>query len=106
MCNLKAEVDSASWAPRPAREAGSRAGARFHTGEEVVEIHVDDSGTGIPPEAQDKLFSPFFTTKETGKGTGLGLSISRKIAELNGGTLTLNNRPEGGARATLIFPAC
>ena len=44
-----------------------------------VEIRIRDNGTGIPPEAREKLFNPFFTTKPAGEGTGLGLSISHDI---------------------------
>jgi PAS domain S-box-containing protein len=55
-----------------------------------VKILVTDSGRGIPPEAREKLFQPFFTTKEIGKGTGLGLSVSTGIVETHSGTLTLD----------------
>src|SRR4029077_19079604 len=41
---------------------------------EYVLVEVEDTGTGIPPEIKDKIFDPFYTTKEIGKGTGLGLS--------------------------------
>jgi hypothetical protein len=44
-----------------------------------VEIRIRDNGTGIPPEAKEKIFNPFFTTKPAGEGTGLGLSISHDI---------------------------
>jgi len=44
-------------------------------------VEVIDSGHGIPPEIVDKLFNPFFTTKDIGKGTGLGLSISKALME-------------------------
>lgn len=57
----------------------------------LVEIHVSDSGPGVPPEVIPHLFEPFFTTKEPGKGTGLGLSISSNIAAENGGSLRLES---------------
>jgi signal transduction histidine kinase len=74
-------------------------------GRTVVVIDVDDTGCGIPPDHIHKLFEPFFTTKPVGKGNGLGLSVSRTIMELHGGAIHVRNRPEGGARATLIFTA-
>jgi C4-dicarboxylate-specific signal transduction histidine kinase len=53
-----------------------------------AEIAVLDSGPGIPENLQEKLWQPFFTTKQIGEGMGLGLSISRRIAEDHGGSLT------------------
>lgn len=55
-----------------------------------VEILVMDSGKGIPKEAEEKIFQPFFTTKEIGKGTGMGLSISSGIVRKHQGELKLN----------------
>lgn len=54
---------------------------------EMVEISVTDSGSGIPPEVQNKMFNPFFSTKAVQYGTGLGLSISQSILQKNGGYL-------------------
>jgi len=72
---------------------------------ETVEVvaEVSDTGQGIPKENLDKLFTPFFTTKEKSMGTGLGLSVTKSIIELHGGVIELGNRPEGGAQATLRF---
>jgi signal transduction histidine kinase len=55
-----------------------------------IRIIITDSGPGIASELQDKIFQPFFTTKDVGLGTGLGLSISRKMIEGHNGTLRLN----------------
>ena len=52
-------------------------------------ISITDSGNGINPEIADKMFYPFFTSKEIGKGTGLGLSISKSIMERHGGNILL-----------------
>src|SRR5262249_32526259 len=46
---------------------------------EKAEIRIPDNGTGIPPEAREKMFNPFFTTKPAGEGTGPGLSITKDI---------------------------
>jgi signal transduction histidine kinase len=66
-------------------------------------LAVSDRGSGIPPAAADKLFTPFFTTRSD--GTGLGLSIVQQIAVLHGGTISAENRPDGGSRFTIWIPA-
>lgn len=70
-------------------------------GEDGLSITVRDTGHGISPEALDKMFQPFFSTKEQEQGLGLGLSISHGIVENFGGTLSAANHPEGGAVFTL-----
>lgn len=60
--------------------------------ENLVEIRIKDNGKGIPKEVIDKIFNPFFTTKDAGKGTGLGLSISYDIVvQEHHGTLKVNS---------------
>jgi C4-dicarboxylate-specific signal transduction histidine kinase len=55
-----------------------------------LEIRITDSGPGIPPEVQKKMFQRYFTTKEVGKGTGMGLTISLGIVESHGGSLSID----------------
>jgi len=55
-------------------------------------IQVTDNGCGILPDVLDKIFVPFFTTKQ--KGSGIGLSLSRQIMRLHGGTITVQSEPE------------
>lgn len=59
-----------------------------------IELRITDSGSGVPPETQKKMFQPFFTTKEIGKGTGMGLSISLGIVKSHGGELNLDQKCE------------
>jgi signal transduction histidine kinase len=71
----------------------------------AVEVKVRDNGTGIPPEIQEKLFQPFFTTKPTGEGTGLGLSISYDIVtQQHGGTITVDSRVGEFTEFTVRLP--
>lgn len=60
--------------------------------EESVEISISDSGPGIPPEVQKKMFDPFYSTKPVQFGTGLGLSISQGILRKNGGSLEYDSQ--------------
>ncbi len=70
-----------------------------------VRLLVDDEGPGLPEAMASRLFEPFATTKPPGEGTGLGLYTSYMLAQAMGGTLTLENREEGGARAVIALPA-
>lgn len=68
-----------------------------------VRLSVTDSGAGVPPELREKLFTPFFTTKQIGVGTGLGLTISQSLAIRNGARLWLDETTTG-ARFCLWVP--
>jgi two-component system sensor histidine kinase HydH len=68
-----------------------------------AELHVSDTGPGIPPEVLPRIFEPFVSGKEA--GTGLGLAISRRIAEGHGGSLRVVQHPRAGARFVLRLPA-
>lgn len=71
-------------------------------GEEVV-MELRDTGVGIQPDQQSRLFEPYFTTRSS--GTGLGLAIVRRIVEDLGGTVSLENAPTGkGAIARVVLP--
>jgi two-component system NtrC family sensor kinase len=72
---------------------------------DAVEVRVRDNGIGIPPEARDKLFQPFFTTKPTGQGTGLGLSISYDIVtQEHGGAIAVESKPGAFTEFTIRLP--
>jgi nitrogen fixation/metabolism regulation signal transduction histidine kinase len=63
---------------------------------------VDDDGPGVSAELRERIFEPYFTTKE--HGTGLGLAIVKKIALEHGGTVTAHTAPQGGARFVIELP--
>ena len=70
-----------------------------------IQISVEDNGGGIDPDILDKIFEPYFTTKEEGKGTGIGLYMSKMIVENNmNGRLRVANGAEG-ACFTIDLPA-
>jgi signal transduction histidine kinase len=64
-------------------------------------LQIADNGPGIPPDVQDRILVPFFTTKED--GSGIGLSLSRQIMRLHGGTLTVRSEPNVETVFTLRF---
>lgn len=66
------------------------------SGARQLQLTIHDSGPGIPPQVLDRIFNPFFTTKET--GTGLGLSIVHRVVEAHDGTIVVTNPREGGAK--------
>ena len=67
-----------------------------------VEIDVEDTGVGIPPEHLSKIFDLYFTTKE--KGSGIGLSMVYRIVQLHDGEVEVQSTPGRGTRFRLIFP--
>ncbi|MGA2958857.1 MAG: Cache 3/Cache 2 fusion domain-containing protein [Thermodesulfobacteriota bacterium] len=70
-----------------------------------MEISFKDTGSGIPEENLDKIFEPFFSTKEVGKGTGLGLSICYGIIEAHGGHIEVESKLDEGTTFRVILPA-
>lgn len=70
---------------------------RTYDRDSMIHVEVEDSGTGVPPEDESKLFQPFFTTKPVGEGTGLGLSVSYGIIRSFGGTIGYRRGEAGGA---------
>jgi len=75
-----------------------------HSDADMVFISVSDSGIGIEPEELDKIFDPFYSSKQVGEGYGLGLSISMGIIEQHGGELTIRNNNEVGVLAVMTLP--
>jgi signal transduction histidine kinase len=70
-----------------------------------VEISIRDNGTGILPDAKEKIFNPFFTTKPAGEGTGLGLSISHDvIVKQHGGSIEVDTQPGAFTEFRIILP--
>jgi len=72
----------------------------------TAQVQFADSGPGIAEHVLDKIFTPFFTTKEKGKGTGLGLAVSRNIVERLHGDLTVANQEGGGCLFTVSLRPC
>jgi signal transduction histidine kinase len=78
--------------------------ARADRPQEVVKIVLADSGPGIPQELAERVFDPYFTTKDPAHGTGLGLAIVARIVDGLGGTIWVTPAREGGAAFHLLFP--
>ncbi|MES2476495.1 MAG: ATP-binding protein [Verrucomicrobiota bacterium] len=69
------------------------------------QVTIRDNGIGIPPENLQKIFDPFFTSKDVGKGMGLGLSITHQILQAHKGLVEVDSRPTEYTRFRIVFPA-
>ena len=69
-----------------------------------VVLVVQDSGVGMSQQVQDKIFLPFFTTKDVGQGTGLGLSVAHGIVGAHGGAIRVDSRAGQGSRFEVVLP--
>ncbi|WP_457348649.1 two-component system sensor histidine kinase NtrB [Sphingomonas sp. UYP23] len=79
----------------PARDGGRRS----------VRLFVCDDGEGIDPATLDRIFEPFFSTKQGDEANGIGLAIVRRIIQSHGGVISAKSAPGQGARFDLLFPA-
>ena len=69
-----------------------------------VYLVVEDTGTGMSKDVQDKIFVPFFTTKDVGHGTGLGLPVVYGIVTAHGGSINVKSEPGCGTRFEIKLP--
>jgi two-component system cell cycle sensor histidine kinase/response regulator CckA len=90
--NCQLDIDAA-------REIGSGVAGSF------VVLHVEDTGSGIPPAVLERMWEPFFTTKEADKGTGLGLSTVRGIVKSHGGFVEVRTKVGVGTCFRAYFPS-
>jgi len=85
-----------------AMPGGGRIQIEVRSNAGVVSVYFDDEGQGIPEDNLEKIWDPFFTTKE--KGSGLGLGIVKNIVEAHGGSIQISNREIRGARVVIELP--
>jgi PAS domain S-box-containing protein len=69
-----------------------------------VQLTLSDTGQGIAPEIRERIFDPYFTTKEIGKGTGMGLSVALGIVKGHGGAISVDSEPDKGTCIRIFLP--
>jgi CheY-like chemotaxis protein len=74
------------------------------TSGKYIQLTVADTGPGIDPDIIDRIFDPYFTTKEVGKGTGMGLAVVQGIVNSHNGALMVKNQPGRGATFIVYLP--
>jgi two-component system sensor histidine kinase HydH len=85
-----------------ATAAGTRPEVTVREAGGALEIAVRDFGPGIPPGDEEKIFTPFYTTRTT--GTGLGLAVAQRVTQMHGGTISATNHKGGGAVFRIRLP--
>lgn len=88
---MEARIGLKTWAEKTEKES-------------MINIEISDNGMGIEPHNLDKIFDPFFSTKEPEKGTGLGLTISKSIIEQFKGTIKIKSIYRQGTTVTICLP--
>jgi signal transduction histidine kinase len=78
--------------------------SKFSSENDSVEITIEDSGCGIPKEVIDRIYDPFFTTKEQKRGTGLGLAVSYGIIKKHQGSILVESEVGKGTIFTIRLP--
>ena len=74
------------------------------TTKKLIKFYIRDNGMGMKKEVKDRLFEPFYTTKEVGKGTGLGLSVVHGIISAHNGAIEIESEPGSGTCFTIFLP--
>ena len=86
-------------------EGEGRVAMRTYAAGDDVHVRISDTGRGIDPADQPRVFTPGFTTKPAGVGTGLGLAITKEAVERHGGSIDFESRPGSGTTFHLRIPA-
>lgn len=73
------------------------------TAGEYVKLTISDTGPGVSPKIKDRIFDPYFTTKDVGKGTGMGLSVVHGIVKSHGGAVIIDSELEKGTTFSIFF---
>ena len=96
------EVEAPGVASIPYRPTEAAAGDPWRDVKHFVEVRIADSGSGISQEVRDKIFNPFFTTKQ--HGSGVGLAVAKKIVSSHRGSIDVANASGEGAEITVRLP--
>jgi signal transduction histidine kinase len=104
LCNLVANaVDACRFDPSDTKNGHTITLRCRSNGENATILEVEDDGSGIPDEMNNRVFEDFFSTKGS-EGTGIGLLVVQKVAEEHGGTITFTSRPGEGTIFTATLP--
>ena len=103
--HIRANGCSQSGSPfPPAATVVGELGCHLSKRQPMIEISIDDNGSGIPAEILPRVFEPFYTTREPGQGMGLGLYIVQEIVQEHDGCIAIASQPAQGTRVVVRLP--